>query len=767
MPEQKINVQIVVDDRGSVVLRQFGRNAEEALGGVERKSGSFASMIKSHWLGISAAVASAYVVINKGIEWAEMGARALQAEESFRRMAGAAGESSERIVAAMKRASAETVDDSDLMQKAAKGMAQGLSGDEIVAITKAARVAARLSGEDVKTTYETITDALANQMPRALRRYGLITKEEMQLVERLIAAGVQDLRLIDIALENAARQEGKFGDMSVNTAEKVQQFKADLKDLKEQMGKTFVEGAAEAWDFFKRLGEEIDGVRGKIEGYGKKMEGFSDYVRGLAGLGPGVLGWREAETPKGPEPTSPRLPEEEREPGRVSRQMRDLLQSIENAKLRAELLKEIDAARLRTMESNARREVELTMMKTGDELRAEEVALEERKRINDAYHRYRMGEIAAEADARAKSEKYFDREYFERAQKGRLEAEIKARRAEEDNLKILIEARRYQQELQFEQDTMIMAIESENRARRETIERLTEIAAIEQRRRDAEIDHAGRMAGLRGRYGEIGPGDIVRPDYLAQENRLLSERWRIEDEIRSNEERLRPGMEGYDEWMKAKPGKTAAIAQIDLEIEHIREESEKAMIEFGDDWRAGMTTGFRVYRNQIGSEFQIWEMFAIDGARGMQNAVSEYFFDAITGEFQSFGDFMKNIGRSWGRALADAMAKEMMGLVFGEGEMFSSALSWVSDLFPIGGRAAGGDVEAGRPYIVGEKRPELFIPKTPGTILPYVPGSGQVNLTIPISIDAGGLSRREISRLKSEMEDVNLRAIERFMKRHS
>lgn len=36
-------------------------------------------------------------------------------------------------------------------------------------------------------------------------------------------------------------------------------------------------------------------------------------------------------------------------------------------------------------------------------------------------------------------------------------------------------------------------------------------------------------------------------------------------------------------------------------------------------------------------------------------------------------------------------------------------------------RAAGGPVAAGQAYIVGEKRPELFIPRTAGTIIPRVP----------------------------------------------
>ncbi|RVA86547.1 hypothetical protein EN910_31175 [Mesorhizobium sp. M7A.F.Ca.CA.004.01.1.1] len=39
----------------------------------------------------------------------------------------------------------------------------------------------------------------------------------------------------------------------------------------------------------------------------------------------------------------------------------------------------------------------------------------------------------------------------------------------------------------------------------------------------------------------------------------------------------------------------------------------------------------------------------------------------------------------------------------------------------LGLRAKGGPVTAGKPYIVGEKRPELFVPHQSGTILPSVP----------------------------------------------
>ena len=36
----------------------------------------------------------------------------------------------------------------------------------------------------------------------------------------------------------------------------------------------------------------------------------------------------------------------------------------------------------------------------------------------------------------------------------------------------------------------------------------------------------------------------------------------------------------------------------------------------------------------------------------------------------------------------------------------------------IGGRASGGNVIAGQPYIVGERGPEMFMPGQSGTIIP-------------------------------------------------
>jgi hypothetical protein len=68
------------------------------------------------------------------------------------------------------------------------------------------------------------------------------------------------------------------------------------------------------------------------------------------------------------------------------------------------------------------------------------------------------------------------------------------------------------------------------------------------------------------------------------------------------------------------------------------------------------------------------------------------------------------------------------------------------------GREHGGPVTAGQPYVVGEKRPELFIPNTSGTIVPEVPGG------------IGGPAV-QIGQLVARVEDTSGVAIARELRR--
>jgi len=90
------------------------------------------------------------------------------------------------------------------------------------------------------------------------------------------------------------------------------------------------------------------------------------------------------------------------------------------------------------------------------------------------------------------------------------------------------------------------------------------------------------------------------------------------------------------------------------------------------------------------------------------------------------------------------------------------------------GRANGGPVKKGQPYIVGEKRPELFVPDQSGTIVPRVPklpassglgGGGVVVNFSPVidnrgaSVEAVARNERQLAKMKAELPALVVTAV--------
>jgi len=236
MAENEVRLRITTDASAGVAgVNQY----RSSLDGLMKSAEGISSRLKGLFSFTIAGV-GLYQIASVGKDLAELGARAQQAEESYRLMAESVGINAEQLYQSMKSVSKGIMDESDIMQKAAKGLTQGLRGDELVAIASGARYAARLAGEDVKTAYETITDAIANQMPRALRRYGLVSKEEMDLLNKAIAAGVEDIRLTDIALANLSIQTARFGSDAETAYESMQRLRAEWNNFKEEAGKGII-----------------------------------------------------------------------------------------------------------------------------------------------------------------------------------------------------------------------------------------------------------------------------------------------------------------------------------------------------------------------------------------------------------------------------------------------------------------------------------------------------------------------------------------------
>lgn len=127
-------------------------------------------------------------------------------------------------------------------------------------------------------------------------------------------------------------------------------------------------------------------------------------------------------------------------------------------------------------------------------------------------------------------------------------------------------------------------------------------------------------------------------------------------------------------------------------------------------------------------------------AKSFQDYLGNTFYDMMQGQFDmTLSGFKKMLDRMVAEALARNVANMIFGSGFSRSGMVSSdapAAGLLQGLVSLlGFRAEGGPVQAGMPYIVGEKRAELFIPDTNGTILPSVDAgfSGGNNVTFQIT----------------------------------
>lgn len=145
-------------------------------------------------------------------------------------------------------------------------------------------------------------------------------------------------------------------------------------------------------------------------------------------------------------------------------------------------------------------------------------------------------------------------------------------------------------------------------------------------------------------------------------------------------------------------------------------------------------------------------------SRFAASATSDFLKAAIAGK--DLAETLSNLLERFGGRLLDRGFDTLFGGGKGGGgfdvfgwlgnAIFGGAGSSSGGASVAGARANGGPVEAGRPYLVGERGPEIFVPRQSGGVLPNGQGGGVViNQTINFGSD---ISRAEFERRAREIE---------------
>lgn len=138
---------------------------------------------------------------------------------------------------------------------------------------------------------------------------------------------------------------------------------------------------------------------------------------------------------------------------------------------------------------------------------------------------------------------------------------------------------------------------------------------------------------------------------------------------------------------------------------NMRKEQIETMRSLEEQLSQSTVAGVSSAMEQLAKQFTPYQMAQdaiLQGWNRIGSAIDEF---VQTGKFK-FKDFARSV-------LQDLLAMIIRAQVF-------RALSASMGVFgiPIPGRQKGGPVSANSPYIVGEKGPELFVPKSAGTVIP-------------------------------------------------
>ncbi len=157
-----------------------------------------------------------------------------------------------------------------------------------------------------------------------------------------------------------------------------------------------------------------------------------------------------------------------------------------------------------------------------------------------------------------------------------------------------------------------------------------------------------------------------------------------------------------------------------------RDAGESVQDYFNESLEKGLEN-LEIMPAQIETVSQEMTVFADEAARNMQSAFADFLFDpfedGLKGMAAGFIDTIR-------RMVAEAAAAQILQAFFNWGaNTFSGGVgSFFGQMSKsLTGKASGGPVMGGTPYMVGERGPELFVPGSSGSIVPnHALGGGVV-----------------------------------------
>lgn len=262
---------------------------------------------------------------------------------------------------------------------------------------------------------------------------------------------------------------------------------------------------------------------------------------------------------------------------------------------------------------------------------------------------------------------------------------------------------------------------------------------VDQRRETIRSEHDAILELARGTqdYYKVAR-ELSDEDAALEEQRIREElNHQLENFARQKAEVEKAG----GQWADYEDERFAATEKAELAIQAVRNEAEANRIRLQEEETRRLEYQIQVMDQVRGG----LEDVAVAGTHGFKSLADagRQFIEQLAEMTLRLYIIRPLLEATFGRAgtgTGGGLFGSFIGGLFGGGaDPFPETIAVTPGLFP--GRASGGRVSAGTPYIVGEnRRPELFVPDSSGTVVPNIPSLAGIGTQSPavINIDARG-----------------------------
>ena len=264
----------------------------------------------------------------------------------------------------------------------------------------------------------------------------------------------------------------------------------------------------------------------------------------------------------------------------------------------------------------------------------------------------------------------------------------------------------------------------------------------------------------------FAPGTFSPPGFQADANAkaLADNARRIADQNRAAQEALKAAEKdrlkaAADELDRYADGLDRHNAQMRADSEYATAAERLKRLQIQQDLDATLRDWDK-YVGEVKASFGDLSEYSREAMRGIQDSFKLFLMDPFHAGLKGMAvGILQTFQQIFAEIAAQKLAMALVGKMDDAGNLSGGALSgFINGIFG-GFKAEGGPVTAGRAYVVGEKRPELFVPGVSGTIVPRIAGAGGVTVAPVYNIDARGATTDLVKQLPAILEASNQRAV--------